>query len=272
MQSIPLGPLALPLNPLLLMGGWWLASAVAERLAGPQRALAARWVLWAALAGLLVARAVFVAQGWPGYAQAPLSVLDIRDGGWSPWPGLGAALLILGLAAWRLADLRRPLAAGAAAGLAFWGGLSTLLGVHQSPPLPALQLAGLDGQRVPLRDAADRRPMVVNLWASWCAPCREEMPMLAEAAQRERGVRFVFVNHGESAAAVHRFLAAQPYRLDGVLLDERMQLGTAIGSAGLPTTLFLDADGAVVARHLGPLNAASLAVRLSTLQPKPGTP
>jgi len=263
MQSIPLGPLALPLNPLLLMGGWWLASAVAERLAGPQRDLAAKAVLWAALAGLLAARLVFVAQGWRGYAQAPLSMLDIRDGGWAAWPGLVAALLVLGFAVWRLADLRRPLVAGAAAGLACWGGLSTLLGVHQSPPLPALELTALDGQRVALRDAGDRRPMVVNLWATWCAPCREEMPMLAEAAQRERGVRFVFVNHGESAAAVQRFLAAQAYRLEGVLLDERMQLGAAIGSAGLPTTLFLDADGVVVARHLGPLNAASLAARLA---------
>lgn len=272
MQSIALGPLALPLNPLLLMGGWWLASAVAERLAGPQRALAAKWVLGASLAGLLVARAVFVVQGWGGYGQAPLSVLDIRDGGWAPWPGLVAALCVLAFAAWRGAPLRRPLAAGAAAGLAFWGGLSMLLGVHRSPPLPALELATLDGRRVPLRDAVDRRPMVVNLWASWCAPCREEMPVLAAAAQREPGVRFVFVNHGEPAVAVQRFLAAQPYRLDGVLLDERMRLGAAIGSAGLPTTLFLDADGAVVARHLGPLNTASLTARLNALTPDPGAP
>jgi thiol-disulfide isomerase/thioredoxin len=272
MQSIPLGPLALPLNPLLLMGGWWLASAVAERLAGPQRAVAAKLVLQAALAGLLVARGVFVVQGWRGYAQSPLTVIDLRDGGWAPWPGLVAALLVLGFAAWRRAELRRALATGAAAGLAFWGGLSTLLGVHESPALPALQRASLDGRPMPLLDAGDPRPMVVNLWATWCAPCREEMPMLAAAAQRERGVRFVFVNHGESAVAVQRFLSAQPYRLEGVLLDERMALGSAIGSAGLPTTLFLDRDDAVVARHMGPLNAASLAARLDTLRPPTGGP
>jgi len=263
MQSIPLGPLALPLNPLLLLGGWWLASALAERLAGPQRAAAARVVLRAALAGLLVARGAFVVQGWRGYAQSPLSILDLRDGGWSPWPGLAAALALLGVFAWRQPSLRKALAAGALAGLAFWGGLSTLLGVHEAPEVPALELVDLQGARVPLRGGTDRRPMVVNLWATWCAPCRAEMPMLAEAAQREPGVRFVFVNHGESAAVVRRFLAAQPYRLDGVLLDERMQLGAAIGSAGLPTTLFLDARGELVARHLGPLSAASLAARLA---------
>jgi thiol-disulfide isomerase/thioredoxin len=262
MQSIPLGPLALPLNPMLLLGGWWLASAVAERLAGPQRAAAAKAVLRAALVGLLVARAAFVIQGWRGYGQSPLAILDIRDGGWSPWPGLAAALGVLGVFAWRQPALRRALAAGALAGLAFWGGLATLLGLHETPALPTLELVDLQGARAPLRDGTDRRPMVVNLWATWCAPCRAEMPMLAEAAQRERGVRFVFVNHGESAQVVQQFLAAQPYRLQGVLLDERMQLGAAIGSAGLPTTLFLDASGSLVARHLGPLNAASLAARL----------
>lgn len=266
MQSIPLGPLALPLNPLLLLGGWWLASAVAERMAATQRALAAKAVFRAALAGLLVARGVFVAQGWRGYAQAPLSIIDLRDGGWSPWPGLAAALVVLGIFAWRQPALRKGLAAGAVAGLAFWGGLSTLMGVHASPDLPALELVGLDGRNMPLRDTAERRPMVVNLWATWCAPCRAEMPMLADAAQREPGVRFVFVNHGEGAVAVRQFLAAQPYRLEGVLLDERMRLGSAISSAGLPTTLFLDARGGVVARHLGPLNAAALAARLEAIR------
>jgi thiol-disulfide isomerase/thioredoxin len=266
MQSIPLGPLALPLNPLLLLGGWWIASALAERLAGPQRTAASRAVLQAAGVGLLVARAVFVVQGWSGYAMAPLSMLDIRDGGWSPWPGFAAAIALLALHAWRQPALRRPLAAGASAGLVFWGGLSTLLGVHEQPPLPALDLVDLDGRRVPLRDATDPRPMIVNLWATWCAPCRAEMPMLAESAQREPGVRFVFVNHGETLPTVRQFLAQQSYRLDGVLLDERMQVGAAVNAAGLPTTLFLDARGELVARHMGPLNAAALSVRLSTIR------
>lgn len=265
MQSIPLGPLALPLNPLLLLGGWWIASVVAERLAAPQRREAARAMLRAALIGLLVARAVFVVQGWRAYAAMPLSVVDIRDGGWAPWPGCAAALAALLVFGRGQPALRRALAAGAAAGLVFWGGLSSLLGVHEGVALPDLQLVDLQGRRVALRDAADRRPLVVNLWATWCAPCRAEMPMLAEAAQRERGVRFVFVNHGEPAPAVRQFLAAQPYRLDGVLLDERMQLGAAVHSAGLPTTLFLDAHGELVARHLGPLNAAALAARLGAL-------
>ncbi len=265
MQSVPLGPIALPLNPLLMAGGWWIASAVSERLAAAQRAQAARTLLVAAIAGLLVARGTFVALGWVGYMQAPLSILDLRDGGWMPWPGLAAALAVLGAVALRRPGLRRALAAGAAAGLVFWGGLAAVLGLHDKPPLPALELADLQGARVALRDAGDPRPMVVNLWATWCAPCRVEMPVLAAAARQEHRVRFVFVNQGETPAVVRQFLAGQPYRLEGVLLDEHRQLGASIASAGLPTTLFLDASGAVVSRHLGPLNAASLAARLTAL-------
>lgn len=265
MQAIALGPLALPLAPLLLLAGWWLAGVVAGRLAAPRRAEAGRWIFRAVLAGLGVARLVFVAQGWPGYAAAPLSVLDVRDGGWSPWPGVAAALAVLAYAGWRHGALRRGLAAGAVAGLALWAGLSAVLGVHDRPALPALTLADLQGQPLPLRASGDARPMVVNLWATWCAPCRAEMPILAAAAQRQRGVRFVFVNHGETPAAVRAFLAQQPYRLDELRMDPAMRLGAAVQSPGLPTTLFVDAHGTIVARHMGPLTAAALAARIETL-------
>ena len=266
MQSIPLGPIALPLAPVLVLAGWWLASAVAERLAAPLRAEAGRWVFRAVLAGLLVSRAVFVVQGWAGYAAAPLSMLDIRDGGWAPWPGAAAALAVLAFGAWRHAALRRGLAVGAVAGLALWGGASALLGANDRAALPALTLADLQGQPMALRAAGETRPMVINLWATWCAPCRAEMPILAAAAQREPGVRFVFVNHGETPAAVRAFLSQQPYRLEGLVMDPALTLGAAVQTAGLPTTLFVDGQGTIVARHMGPLTAAALAARVTALK------
>lgn len=95
MATLDLGPFALPLNPLLLLLGWWLASALAERLAGESRPLASKAFVCAGLAGLLAARAGFVGQAFGTYAASALSMLDMRDGGWSPSVGLFAALGVL---------------------------------------------------------------------------------------------------------------------------------------------------------------------------------
>ena len=262
MLNLQLGPLALPLNPLLMLAGWWLASAVADRLLKPRpedvRRMGARALTLAAVAGLLAARLGFIATAWPAYAASPLSSLDLRDGGWMPWAGAATAAGVLAGFAWRWRAIARPVAVGAASGLALWAAATTALGVHDDPPLPALSLVPLDGgAAVPLH-AADGRPTVINLWATWCAPCRIEMPHLAEAQQQHPDVRFVFVNHGENPEAARAWLQRQPYRLANVLSDPRLQVADAVRTSGLPTTLFVDAQGRIVERHMGPLSAASL--------------
>jgi thiol-disulfide isomerase/thioredoxin len=267
--SLQLGPLALPLNPLLWLAALWLAQALAARLARPRGEAAGHAVLQAALIGFVVARVVFVAAAAPAYLASPWSLIDLRDGGWSPWPGVAAALAWLAWRGAREAALRRPLAVAAAAAAVFWGGSSTLLGVHERPPLPPLVLQDLQGAPVELAALAQGRPTVINLWASWCAPCRVEMPMLAAAQQRERGVRFLFVNQGETAAAAQRYLAAQAFALEHVLLDRASQLGPAVGSTGLPTTLFYDRQGRLVERHFGIISAAALDSRLRVLRASP---
>ena len=93
--------------------------------------------------------------------------------------------------------------------------------------------------------------------------------MLAAAQQREAAIGFLFVNQGESAAAVRAYLAAEELALREVLLDGGSALGPAVGSRGLPTTLFYDARGRLVDAHVGVLNAASLAGRLRSLQSRP---
>jgi thiol-disulfide isomerase/thioredoxin len=266
LTSLQIGPLAFPLLPLLWLGALLLAQWLATRLGGAQARAAGDAVWLAALAGFAVARAAFVAGAWDDYRAAPWSVLDLRDGGWSPAAGVAAALAVLGWRAWRSAALRRPLAAAALAGAAFWVGASTLLGVHQRPPLPALALQSLAGEPAELRALAAGQPSVVSLWTGWCGVCRAELPLLAAAQQREAGVRFLFVNQGEDAAAVRRFLAAQPYLVHGVWLDAGGRLGPLIGSTALPTTLFVAADGRIVERHVGRLGAAALQARLRALQ------
>jgi prolipoprotein diacylglyceryltransferase len=146
MAALQIGPLALPTSPLLWLGALLLSSALASRLAGPQARAAADAVWLAALAGFGVARAAFVIGAADAYLAAPWSAFDIRDGGWSPWAGVAAALAVLGAKAWRSAALRRALGAAALAGAAFWAAASTLLGVHERLALPALALQAGDGR------------------------------------------------------------------------------------------------------------------------------
>ncbi len=286
MLSISLGPLALPVTPLLLLLAVWGASVLASRLArrvdddapapgdddtaSRQRAEAAsQAVIHAALFGLLAARFAHLALNASAYLATPWAALDVRDGGWHLPAGALAGAGWLSWQALRAPALRRALAAAALAGTSFWFVASWAAGRFEAPGMPALVVQDLgSGAPIGLREAARARPAVVNLWASWCGPCRQEMPMLAAAQQRETGVAFLFVNQGESAGAVRAYLVDQDLPLREVLLDAASSLGKAVGSRGLPTTLFYDAGGRQVDAHFGVLNAAALAAKLSTLRPE----
>lgn len=226
------------------------------------------------LAALLAARLVFVLSWLDIYRDSPWTMIDLRDGGFSPWAGVAAALLV---ALWRgatQARLRRPLILGLVAGVVAWGamqGAMHLMTNAEDATLPAVRLTTLTGESVDLATLAEGQPLVVNLWASWCPPCRREMPVLAAAQLRERGVRFVFANQGEDAAPVLRYLASNGLKLSYVVFDPAAALGSAVGSKALPTTLFYDAKGRLVDTHLGELSAASLASKLQFLRPPSST-
>ena len=272
MLSINLGPLALPIGPLLLLSAGLVAAGVGHLVGRRQKIGIANTLSDMLIAGLLVARVAFVIRWFDTYRAAPWSMLDIRDGGFTLWAGIAAAL---GVALWRggrQPALRKPLIAGLAAGALVWGGLFGALRMTEKPVLPALAMTSLAGTPTQLAALADGKPMVVNLWASWCPPCRREMPVLAAAQQRETGVRFVFVNQGEDAETAQRYLSAGGLDLANVLLDADAALGGAVGSGALPTTLFYDADGRLVATHLGELSAASLVSKLNQLRPSTDAP
>ncbi len=275
MLSLTLGPIALPLPPVLLLGAVWGASWLATRLArrGAGKAegeLAGNSVIQAALLGLLAARLVYLALHADAYLATPWAVFDLRDGGWNAPAGLAAGVAWLAWRGLRHAWLRRPLLVSSVAGVAVWWLASLASGLGTSHALPPVQLLRLEDARVlSLTEAARGRPVVVNLWASWCGPCRVEMPVLAAAQQRESAVGFLFVNQGESAAAVQSYLHREGLPLREVLLDSGSLLGQAIGSRGLPITLFYDAQVRQVDAHFGILNAAALESRLSQLRPPP---
>lgn len=272
MLSISIGPWALPVAPLVLLVAVWLATALARRMAGPADGARAENALWIATAlGLLAARVGHVVGHAEAYLASPWAMLDVRDGGWFAPAGLFVGGLWLARRAWASTPLRRALGLATLAGAAVWTAGSTAAyfagGGSSSAEPPSVLLTAVDsGRTLTLPEAVADQPAVVNLWASWCAPCRAEMPLLAAAQQRERDVRFVFVNQGESAAAVQAYLQREGLALEGVWLDPTSTLGPAVGSRGLPTTLFYDARGRRVDAHFGVLNAAALQARLRDLR------
>lgn len=90
--------------------------------------------------------------------------------------------------------------------------------------------------------------------------------MLVAAQEREKSVDILFVNQGESADVVRSYIGRNHPNLNHVWLDPNTELGPAMGSRGLPTTLFIDAAGHVVDAHMGVLNGPALSSKLQQLQ------
>jgi thiol-disulfide isomerase/thioredoxin len=132
--------------------------------------------------------------------------------------------------------------------------------------VPSLSLADETGTLRRL-DSHDGKPLVVNLWATWCGPCRAEMPVLA-AEQRAHGeFNLVFVNQGESAATIDAFLTELGLHIDNLRLDPNLTLAKATGTTAYPTTLFYDASGHLLEKHLGRFSQATFDATLARLYP-----
>lgn len=264
---VSLGPFSMKLVVLLLA----LAIAVAAgalvarraRVGGQKAVKVFGPLLDMLLVGALVARAAFVLAWLPQYRADPWAILRIGDGGFLVWAGIAGALAYGVWHGRKVPPLRRPLMVGAVAGLVAWALLAGALARVQQArvQLPGGELTTLQGDRIRLSQLSGR-PMVVNLWATWCPPCRREMPVLARAQQQQGHVTFVFVNQGETAPEVKAYLAGEGLDLGNVLLDPSSSAMREAGSQGLPTTLFFDAGGRLLDTHMGELTDATLVRKL----------
>lgn len=125
-------------------------------------------------------------------------------------------------------------------------------------PLPAYTLGELHDaarQRRP-QDLAGR-PTLLNVWASWCAACRDEHPLLVELA-RTSDIPIVGINYKDERDDALRWLEQRgdPYRYS--LFDNEGSLGLDLGVYGVPETFVIDSDGTIRYKHVGPLTPAIL--------------
>jgi cytochrome c biogenesis protein CcmG/thiol:disulfide interchange protein DsbE len=126
---------------------------------------------------------------------------------------------------------------------------------------PDFALSTLDGRAVTLAGLRGR-PVVLNFWASWCIPCLDEHPLLLQAARAlgER-VTFLGVVYEDSDEQARAFLARQGQAYPS-LVDPGSRTAIAYGIFGVPETYFIDAEGRIAAKHVGPLDAGSLEQKL----------
>ena len=147
-------------------------------------------------------------------------------------------------------------------------------GTGQSPSLgkqaPDFQLPDLEGQPVSLSSFRGQ-PVLLNFWASWCAPCRYEMPFLQEIHEEWTGkspsVVVLAVNIGESSSKVNEFI--NMYNLSfPVLLDTKQDIARKYNIRAIPTTFLIDKDGIIQAIKVGAFsNKTEIEKNLSKIVP-----
>lgn len=268
MNALSVGPLALSIQYFLVILAIVIAWIVAAIL-GRQRQVAAADALFSlVLLALVGARVVFVARYWPEFSAAPLSIIDIRDGGFDAW---GALLVAAVWLPWRLrrqVTLRVPLLVATTVGVGFWGITTLMVGMMEQKgrQLPNVILETLEEEPLALAEAINPEGgTVVNLWATWCPPCQREMPVFERAQNKYPEHRFVFINQGEASWTVQQYLQRQGLNLDHMLLDKHARMSLAVGAQGLPATLFYDANGQLVDFRMGEVSAATLSRSLKKL-------
>jgi cytochrome c biogenesis protein CcmG/thiol:disulfide interchange protein DsbE len=137
---------------------------------------------------------------------------------------------------------------------------SVLIG-HPAPQTSLPPLDGLvrDGQPVPGLTSADfvGNVTVLNVWASWCIPCRDEAPLLMKLAEDKR-IRLVGINQKDHAENARRFLGrfGNPYAATGV--DANGRAGIEWGVYGVPETFIIGRDGKIAYKLVGPLSPQNL--------------
>ncbi|WP_338503146.1 TlpA disulfide reductase family protein [Sphingomonas kaistensis] len=262
-QAVEIGPLLLATDRVLalVLISVFLLIAIMVSKRADESAEGAGW--WALVTGLVAARLGYAIINWEAFAVEPASILAFWQGGFSLVAGVAAAVLVT---LWKL-RLRPSSLLMAGAILMLSGayiGSSQLLTPAPRPFPAGIAVQKLAGESLDLSKLRGQ-PMVINLWASWCLPCRREMPMMVDVASTS-SVPILLVNSGEERAVAEEFLWVNRLPPSAVYLDTTASLAAAIEAGGYPATVFVNAAGEIKTVHVGELSRAMLTSELRHLE------
>jgi cytochrome c biogenesis protein CcmG, thiol:disulfide interchange protein DsbE len=216
--------------------------------------------LWVVLA--------YVVAGRLGYAfehlgSISLEIVDPRKGALSWYWGV-AGVLIVGF--WKARASMIPLVSrGVLAGLIALTPLLFKPVLKTTNPIPensVFQRLNSNGSLENVKWSDLEHPMLVNVWATWCGPCRSEMPLLANAAKN--GAQIVFVNSGESSSSIQKYLQTENLQASSLLDSGSLQRDLQV--IGLPTTVLIDKNSQILERKFGVLDAPTLTELLEKMK------
>jgi thiol-disulfide isomerase/thioredoxin len=254
-----LGPLSIPYERFFLLLAILALGASSEIIAfhkGNKNISAWGWNV--GFVALIAARVVFIITHLNDFLPKPLTMLYIWQGGFHLIGG------ILGGVIYTLWFFRKQPRLISNLALPVMGVVGVLLASLLFTPntanaktLPSLELYTLDNMPTLLRSYIGK-PLVVNVWATWCLPCRREMPMLQEVAKLNPEVSFLLINQGEDAQKVQAYFESITLEPQHVLLDPNQHYSQYQGVVGYPSTYFYNAEGLQVDASYGELSRATL--------------
>lgn len=126
-----------------------------------------------------------------------------------------------------------------------------LTAISGKPEAPGFKLENMDSEIITLEHYRGR-PVIINFWATWCPPCREELPSMNRAWDKIKNedIAMVAINVGEDEDTIFTFMGDYPINFD-LLLDTSGEIIAQWPIKGLPTTFVLDPDGRLVYRAIG---------------------
>ncbi len=142
------------------------------------------------------------------------------------------------------------------------------MGVQIGNRAPNFQLQNLAGENISL-EALRGSPVLINFWATWCGPCKIEMPYLQQIydSQSAKGLVLYAIDVGESGTVAGKYLADNNLSLP-VLLDTDRKVTTAYGITAIPTTFFIDRNGIIRQKFIGAFpNKEAIESQLSKILP-----
>jgi cytochrome c biogenesis protein CcmG/thiol:disulfide interchange protein DsbE len=134
---------------------------------------------------------------------------------------------------------------------------------------PTFSRADLGGNQMRLADYRGKI-VLLNFWATWCAPCRKEMPLFSQWQNEygAKGLQIIGVSMDDESAAVKEFLAERPVTYRILMSDAK--LGEDFGGVlGLPLSFLIDPQGRIVAKYQGEADLAKMEAKIKELLPRP---